>query len=84
MNRAILNAVTITGKFEVKQFILAFKDDETLPDKIERLASELELTPEELIKRFIAEGIGNSEAKTPCSPGTSLTDFLTKNGVLKR
>lgn len=52
MNRAILNAVTITGKFEVKQLILAFKDDETLPDKIERLASELELTPEELIKRF--------------------------------
>jgi hypothetical protein len=61
-----------------------FGERETLPERLEAQAKELDLTPEQLIKRFICDGMaeldGNNE---PSVPGETLEDFLVKNGALK-
>jgi len=55
-----------------------------MPDRLESLASELGLTPEQLIKRFIADGMAKANpSNEPAEPGVSLDDFLVKNGVWK-
>ena len=60
-----------------------FNDRETLPESLELRAKELDITVEQLIKRFIAEGMNAIEAAGhPAIPGESLDDFLVKNGVL--
>ena len=67
-----------------KSFTVTFGDRETLPDVIEALAAAREMTSEQLIMRFICEGVAELEGKTgPCIPGTSLEDFLVKNNVWK-
>jgi len=68
----------------MKQYCVSYQERETMPDRLESLASELGLTPEQLIKRFIADGMaGASPSNEPAEPGVSLEDFLVKNGVWK-
>lgn len=65
-------------------YTVQFDNRETLPDAVEKLAASLDITPSELIKRFIIQGmkpyIGDA---APSVPGESLEDFLVKNGALK-
>jgi hypothetical protein len=69
----------------MKQYCVSYQEKETMPDRLEALASKLGLTPEQLIKRFIAKGIaGANPSNEPAEPGTSLGDFLVKNGVWKQ
>lgn len=66
-------------KYEVN-----YSERDTLPELIERKAEELDITVEELIKRFICTGMQDYESEdTPSVPGEDLNDFLVKNGVLK-
>lgn len=68
----------------MKTYQISFSDRETLPDKLESVAESLELTPEELIKRFITEGMRSYHPISgPSIPGNSLDDFFVKSGVLK-
>nr|WP_298380703.1 hypothetical protein [uncultured Halomonas sp.] len=68
----------------MRVFTVRFDDRETLPDRLEKLAAEREITPEQLIKRLIVEGIAEIDGETgACVPGESLEDFLVKNGVWK-
>lgn len=55
-----------------------------MPDRLEELSAKLGITPEQLIRRFIAEGMaGINSNNEPAEPGVSLEDFLLKNGVWK-
>lgn len=55
-----------------------------MPDRLEELSAKLGITPEQLIRRFIAEGMaGINSNNEPAEPGISLEDFLLKNGVWK-
>ncbi len=61
-----------------------FGEREMLPDQMEEKAKELGLSVEELIKRFICDGMeAFDESNGPAKPGSSLEDFLVKNGALK-
>lgn len=67
------------------QFIISFCERDTLPDLIIEMAEELEITPEQLIKRFIVDGMMHRFGKKgePAIPGKTLEDFLVTNGALK-
>lgn len=61
-----------------------FHERDTLPDALERRAKELDITVEQLVKRFICTGMEDYETDDgPATPGESLDDFLVKNGALK-
>lgn len=65
-------------------YTITFQSKETLPDRLEAIARELDLTPEQLIKRFISAGMAKLESNIgPSVPGETLEDFLVKNGVWK-
>lgn len=64
--------------------IIHFCERDTLPGLMERKAKELDITVEQLVKRFICTGMQDYEADLgPATPGENLDDFLVKNGVLK-
>jgi hypothetical protein len=61
-----------------------FGERELLPEQMEVKAKELGLSVEELIKRFICDGMeAFDENNEPAQPGHSLEGFLVKNGALK-
>lgn len=63
---------------------IRFHERDTLPDLMEHTASELGITVEQLIKRFICTGMQDYETHDgPAVPGDSLDDFFVKNGALK-
>lgn len=65
-------------------FNVHFCEREMLPEQMEAKAKELGLTVEELIKRFICDGMETfDDSNEPAKPGQSLEDFLVKNGTLK-
>ena len=62
-----------------------FSERDTLPELMERKASELEITVEQLVKRFICTGMQDYKTDPgPATPGENLDDFFVKNGVLNR
>lgn len=64
-------------------YLITFSDRETVGDKLQVMAEELDITVELLIKRFICEGLIDTYGEGPCIPTNTLDDFLVKNGVLK-
>jgi len=66
----------------LREFRVCYRDSDTLPDRLEQYASDLGIVPEQLIRRFISEGMAKVEGSTgPSEPGKSLADFMVKNGV---
>lgn len=61
---------------------IRFSERDTLPELMERRAKELDITVEQLIKRFICIGMQDYESG-PTVAGETLEDFLVKNGVWK-
>ncbi|MDP2142240.1 MAG: hypothetical protein Q8L20_15655 [Gammaproteobacteria bacterium] len=69
----------------MKTYLITFKPAETMPDKLADAASTLGITEEQLIKRFISQGMIEFNTQTgPSIPGESLQDFLEKNDVYKK
>jgi hypothetical protein len=62
---------------------ITFSERDTMPDRLAEKAQELDLTVEELVKRFIASGMGRYSPNEATVPGESLEDFLIKNGLRK-
>lgn len=61
-----------------------FNERDTLPELMERRAQELDITVEQLVKRFICAGMQDYEDNAgPTVPGETLEDFLVKNGLVK-
>lgn len=44
----------------MQKLVIRYSDNETTLDRLTQLSNQLGLTPEELAKRFITEGLGNS------------------------
>ena len=44
----------------MQKLVIRYSDNETTLDRLTQLSTQLGLTPEELAKRFITEGLGNS------------------------
>lgn len=66
----------------MREFYVRYRDTDTMPDRLERYASDLGIAPEQLIRRFISEGMSKVEGDSgPAEPGESLKDFLVRNGV---
>ena len=63
--------------------IIHFSERETIYDKLLEKSNELDLTPGQLVKRFVTEGMAEYEPSGPAKPGENLEDFFVKNGVLK-
>ncbi|RCW64047.1 hypothetical protein DET61_11688 [Marinobacter nauticus] len=69
---------------DMKEIKIRFQERETMPDKLEKRAKELDITIEQLVKRFICAGMEDYETDDgPAKPGESLDDFFVQNGVLK-
>ena len=69
---------------DMKEIIVRFSERHTAPDKLEAIAADLDITVEQLVKRFITAGLRDYEPDDgPAEPGESLDDFFVKNGVLK-
>ena len=66
----------------MKRYTIEYGDRELLPDELDRKAADLGLTPEQLIRRFITEGM-RTDSTGPEIVATSLDDFFVKTGVLK-
>lgn len=63
---------------------IRFHERDTLPDLLERKASELGITVEQLILRLICTGMQKYEDNsTPTIIGETLEDFFVKNGIWK-
>lgn len=84
-SRMLLSPYSINRKVDCMPTItIRFDERDTLPDLMERKASELDITVEQLIKRFICTGMQDYETHDgPAILGKSLDDFFVKNGVLK-
>jgi hypothetical protein len=68
----------------MKIYQVGFNERDVTPDKIKQLAGELQITEEQLIKRFIVERLADFFPQSgPAVPGDSLDDFLVNNGALK-
>ncbi len=71
-----LNPITLSIRFSGR---------DTMPELLEQRAGELDITVEQLVKRFINDGMRDYRATTePAAPGNSLDDFFVQNGVLKK
>ena len=64
-------------------FHIEFSDRETIVDRMQAMADERGITVEQLIKRFICDGMRDTKSNRPSIPGNSLDDLFVKNGVLK-
>lgn len=60
---------------------IRFHERDTMLKQLERQAQSLDLTVEQLSKRYICEALEKSGDDTPALPGTSLEDFLVSNDV---
>lgn len=68
----------------MNQFRVCYSPKETMPKRLELRAKELGLTTEQLIKRFIAEGMGGyglSEVENV--KATSFNEFCKQAGIIK-
>tara|TARA_R110001606_G_scaffold376206_1_gene534785 strand:+ start:159 stop:404 length:246 start_codon:yes stop_codon:yes gene_type:complete len=63
-------------------FTIEFNERELIADELQREASRLDITVEQLIKRFIVDAM-ESDDSSPGVPGETLEDFLVKNGALR-
>ena len=74
-------SVRHTGAPSIK---LQFHPRATMPERLEARASQLGITTEQLIHRFISDGMRDHRADfSPAALGTSIEEFLVQNGVLK-
>ena len=66
------------------KYTIKYDERDTTPDYIDQLATKFGITPEQVIKRSIAQYIGQHlGSNEPCLPGKNLQDFLVKNGMIK-
>lgn len=63
-------------------FLISYEPEETITDDLVKKASDLGIAPEELIKRFIDQGIRSTDT-SPSKTGNSLKEFLVANGAIK-
>ncbi len=63
-------------------FIIEYSDRETVVEHLCERAASLNLSPEELIKRFVDCCMNNGD-QSPSISANNLNDFFVKNGVLK-
>lgn len=65
---------------------ISYRDFETMPKRLEKRAEELGLTVEELVRRFIAEGMkGEGLNQEVEGKGfSSLSEMLNDTGVTKK
>jgi hypothetical protein len=62
---------------------IRFHKRDTMLQQLEHQAQSLDLTVEQLAKRYICEGLDKTDDdNAPALPGTSLEDFLTNNSVI--
>lgn len=72
------------GGDKERTFLIRYEAQSTMPERIDRHAADLEITPEQLIRRFISNAMRDNECDNePATPGETLEDFLVKNGVWK-
>ena len=71
------------GDLEMPIYHIEFSDRETIVDKMKVMADEKGISVEQLIKRFICDGMRPAHSNKPIIPGQTLDDFFVKNGVLK-
>ena len=64
------------------KFVIEYSDRETIVERLCERAASLNISPEELIKRFIDSGM-NDGGNSPSVAANNLDDFLVTNGVLK-
>jgi hypothetical protein len=62
-------------------FTIIFDERETMPDRLAAEAESLNLTVEELIKRYVVQCLPLKGGEA--IPGETLDDLFVKNGVLK-
>ena len=69
----------------MRSITIDFDDNETLPDRIDALASELGITSQMLVKRAIVEHLGAYGLHSVPSDfkPTTLNELFVKSGVLK-
>ena len=69
----------------MRQIIVEFDDNETMPERIAAMAADLGITPEMLVRRALAEHLdGFGLRKLPVGfKATTLKEFLIGSGVLK-
>lgn len=62
---------------------LNFHPKATMPKRLEDRACELGISAEQLVHRFISDGMRKViDRATPCELGTSMQDVLERNGAL--
>lgn len=68
----------------MQEIKLRFSERDTTPQQLNAVATDLDLTVEELCHRFLAEGLSRFEPVTPAVPAETLHEFLAKNNVMKQ
>lgn len=58
---------------------------DTMPELLEAKAKELDISVEQLVKRFVTAGMSEFESQTElCTLTTTLEDFMVLNGINKK
>lgn len=74
------------GVIKMSEITIAvrYAQQDTMPELLKLKADELDITVEQLVKRFICASMQAFDMDSDSSiPGESLNDFLAKNGVRK-
>ena len=85
------NDVCVVSSLEMeeimREYIIQFNERDTLPDRLDEISSKNGISPEEQIRRYIAEGIGSSGLKSVPEEDrqkmTHIDEFLVASGALK-
>lgn len=72
----------IYGETHMAKFVIEYSDRETVFERLCGRAASLDISPEELIKRFIDTGMNDGDDSLSVT-ANNLDDFLVANGVLK-
>jgi hypothetical protein len=68
----------------MRKFIITYQLNETMPEKLAAKAKELDLTVEQLVKRFITSGMREyDEREGPARGAHNFEHFMIVNGVIK-
>lgn len=63
---------------------IRYSQRDTMPELLKSKADELDITVEQLVKRFICAGMQEFDTDSgPAILGETIEDFFVKNGVLK-
>lgn len=78
-----MNNLKSASTLTVVNFELKYHRHETMPERLSHRAASIGISPEQLIRRLITDGMRDYVLPVgPCQPATTLSEYLANSGAL--